>query len=119
MFSPVLDIARDPRWGRTEETYGEDPFLASRMGVAAITSLQGENFLAPFQAAVQEARVGSVMASYNEIDGVPSHVNHWLLDRVPRQEWGYRGFVTSDGEGLQMLVSTHHVAADNAEAARL
>ena len=159
VFSPVLDIARDPRWGRTEETYGEDPYLASRMGVAAITGLQGEswlidrhhvmatakhfavhgqpeggtntapgnyservireNFLVPFQAAVQEARVGSVMASYNEIDGVPSHVNHWLLDRVLRQEWGYRGFVTSDGEGLQMLVSTHHVAANNAEAARL
>jgi beta-glucosidase len=131
VFSPVLDIARDPRWGRTEETYGEDPFLASRMGVAAITGLQGdsflinrhhvvatakhfavhgqpeggtntapgnyseriirENFLVPFQAAVQEAQVGSVMASYNEIDGIPSHINHWLLDRVLRQEWGFRG----------------------------
>ena len=159
VFSPVLDIARDPRWGRTEETYGEDPYLAARMGVAAITGLQGdswlidrhhamatakhfavhgqpeggtntapgnyseriirENFLVPFQAAVQEAAVGSVMASYNEIDGVPSHVNHWLLDRVLRQEWGFRGFVTSDGDGLQMLVSTHHVAANKAEAARL
>ena len=159
VFSPVLDIARDPRWGRTEETYGEDPFLASRMGVAAITGLQGdsffinrhhvvatakhfavhgqpeggtntapgnyseriirENFLVPFQAAVQEAQVGSVMASYNEIDGIPSHINHWLLDRVLRQEWGFRGFVTSDGDGLQMLTGTHHVAADKAEAARL
>ena len=159
VFSPVLDIARDPRWGRTEETYGEDPYLASRMGVAAVTGLQGdswlidrhhamatakhfavhgqpeggtntapgnyservirENFLVPFQAVVQEARVGSVMASYNEIDGIPSHVNHWLLDRVLRQEWGYRGFVTSDGNGLQMLVGTHHVAANNVEAARL
>jgi beta-glucosidase len=77
-----------------------------------------ENFLVPFQAAVQEAHVGSVMASYNEIDGVPSHVNPWLLDRVLRQEWGYRGFVTSDGDGLQMLVNTHHVAANKAEAAR-
>ncbi|HTS34387.1 MAG TPA: glycoside hydrolase family 3 N-terminal domain-containing protein [Candidatus Solibacter sp.] len=159
VFSPVLDIARDPRWGRTEETYGEDPFLAARMGVAAITGLQGdsflinrhhviatakhfavhgqpeggtntapgnyserilrENFLVPFQAAIEEARAGSVMASYNEIDGIPSHINHWLLDRVLRQEWGFRGYVTSDGEGLQMLVNTHHVAADNAGAARL
>jgi beta-glucosidase len=159
VFSPVLDIARDPRWGRTEETYGEDPFLASRMGVAAITGLQGdsfmisrhhvlatakhfavhgqpeggtntapanyseriirENFLVPFQAAVQEAKVGSVMASYNEIDGIPSHINHWLLDRVLRQEWGFGGYVTSDGDGLQMLVQTHHVAANNADAARL
>ena len=159
VFSPVLDIARDPRWGRTEETYGEDPFLVSRMGVAAITGLQGdsfmvgrhhvlatakhfavhgqpeggtntapanyseriirENFLVPFQAAVQEAKAGSVMASYNEIDGVPSHINHWLLDRVLRQEWGFRGYITSDGDGLQMLVNTHAVAANKADAARL
>src|SRR5271157_653790 len=158
VFSPVLDIARDPRWGRTEETYGEDPYLVSRMGVAAIEGLQGdafiigrhhvmatakhfavhgqpeggtntapgnyservirENFLVPFQAAVQEAKVGSVMASYNEIDGIPSHVNHWLLNQVLRQEWGFRGFVTSDGDGLQMLVTTHHVAINKAEAAR-
>jgi beta-glucosidase len=159
VFTPVLDIARDPRWGRTEETYGEDPYLAARMGVAAITGLQGddffidnqhvmatakhfavhgqpeggtnaapgnyseriirENFLVPFQAAVQEAHVGSVMASYNEIDGIPSHINHWLLDRVLRQEWGFRGYITSDGDGLQMLVQTHHVAANMSEAARL
>jgi beta-glucosidase len=159
VFTPVLDIARDPRWGRTEETYGEDPYLASRMGVAAITGLQGEffnidrhhvmatakhfavhgqpeggtnsapanyseriireNFLVPFKAAVQEANVGSVMASYNEIDGIPSHINHWLLDKVLRQEWGFRGYVTSDGGGLQMLINTHHVAANNEEAARL
>ena len=78
-----------------------------------------ENFLVPFQAAVEEAQVGSVMASYNEIDGIPSHINHWLLDRVLRQEWGFRGYVTSDGDGLQMLTATHHVAADKAEAARL
>ena len=63
--------------------------------------------------------VGSVMASYNEIDGIPSHINPWLLGRVLRQEWGFRGYVTSDGDGLQMLVETHHVAANNAEAARL
>ena len=77
-----------------------------------------ESFLVPFQAAVEEAHAGSVMASYNEIDGVPSHINHWLLDRVLRQEWGFSGYVTSDGNGLQMLVETHHVAADKAEAAR-
>ncbi len=159
VFTPVLDIARDPRWGRTEETYGEDPYLASRMGVSAIRGLQGddfridrhhvlatakhfavhgqpeggtntapgniservvrEDFLPPFKAAVREAHVGSVMASYNEIDGVPSHVNHWLLGRVLRQEWGFPGYVVSDGNGLQMLVNTHHVAYDKADAARL
>ena len=157
-FTPVLDLGRDPRWGRTEETYGEDPYLVSRFAVAAVNGLQGTNwmidrhhvlatmkhfaahgqpesgtntapvniserelretFLVPFESAVKEAHVGSVMASYNEIDGIPSHVNPWLLDRVLRQEWGFRGYVTSDGGGLQMLVETHHVAADFAEAAR-
>ena len=159
VFSPVLDIARDPRWGRTEETYGEDPYLVSRIGVAAIEGLQGdsfliarhhvmatakhfavhgapeggtntapgnyseriirENFLVPFQAAVEEARVGSVMASYNEIDGVPSHANHWLLDKVLRQEWRFNGYVSSDDNGLQGLVSEHHVAHSMAEAAKI
>jgi beta-glucosidase len=158
VFSPVLDMAHDPRWGRTEEGYGEDPYLISRMGVAAIEGLQGdsysidrhhvlatakhfavhgvpeggtntapgniservirETYLVPFQAAVQEAHVGSVMASYNEIDGVPNHINHWLLDRVLRQEWGFDGYLTSDGDGLQMLVGTHHVAYNMADAAR-
>jgi beta-glucosidase len=157
-FSPVLDLARDPRWGRTEETYGEDPYLGARIGVAAIEGLQGPNYLidrhhvsatakhfaahgepeggtntAPanyservlresffvaFRAAIEEAHAGSVMASYNEIDGIPSHVNTWLLDKVLRQEWGFKGYVTSDGHGLQMLVETHHVAADFADAAR-
>jgi beta-glucosidase len=77
-----------------------------------------ENFLLPFQAAIQEARAGSVMASYNEIDGVPSHINHWLLDKVLRGEWSFKGFITSDGDGIQMLVNTHHVAYNNADAAR-
>lgn len=159
MFTPVLDLARDPRWGRTEETYGEDSYLVSRMAVAAVTGLQGDNFLidrhhvmatmkhfaahgqpeggtntapanfserslretflVPFQAAVQEGHVGSAMASYNEIDGVPSHINRWLLGKVLRQEWAFGGSVVSDGGGLQMLVETHHVAANKAEAARL
>jgi beta-glucosidase len=164
-FTPVIDLARDPRWGRTEETYGEDPYLVSRMGVAAIEGLQGhvpsasegylfpidrhhvlatakhfvhgmmeggrntapsnvserelrESFFVPFQAAVEEAKVGSVMASYNEIDGVPSHINHWLLDSVLQDEWGFKGFITSDGAALQMLYETHHVAVDAADAAR-
>ncbi len=158
-FTPVLDLARDPRWGRTEETYGEDPYLASRIGVAAIEGMQGpnyfidrhhvmatakhfavhgqpeggtntapgnyservirESFLVPFRAAVEEAHAGSVMASYNEIDGIPSHINPWLLDKVLRQEWKFGGYVVSDGNGLQMLYQTHHVAADRFGAARL
>jgi beta-xylosidase len=159
-LSPVLDVARDPRWGRTEETYGEDPYLISRMGVAAILGLQGagpagiidrhhvlatmkhyaahgepesgtntapanfsertlrETSFVGFRAAVTEAGVGAVMASYNEIDGIPSHVNRWLLDDVLRKEWGFDGYVMSDGGGLQMLSETHGVAADHADAAR-
>jgi beta-glucosidase len=157
-FTPVLGLARDPRWGRTEELYGEDPYLVSRMGVAAVEGLQGpdlmigphhvlatvkhfavhsepeggtntapgnyseriirESFFLPFHAAIEEAHAGSVMASYNEIDGIPAHVNSWLLDKVLRQEWGFRGSVVSDGGGLQMLVAVHHVAADFADAAR-
>ncbi|HLV96413.1 MAG TPA: glycoside hydrolase family 3 N-terminal domain-containing protein [Candidatus Acidoferrales bacterium] len=165
-FSPVVDLARDPRWGRTEETYGEDPYLVARMGVAVIEGLQGdppsgpeasglfpigphhilatakhfvhgmmeggrntapsnvserelrESFFIPFRFAVEEARVGSVMASYNEIDGIPNHINHWLLDTVLRQEWGFPGYITSDGHALQMLYETHHVAAGPADAAR-
>ncbi len=77
-----------------------------------------ESFLVPFEAAVREAHAGSIMASYNEIDRIPSHVNHWLLDTVLRREWGFDGYVTSDGDGLQMLVKTHHVARDFTEAAR-
>jgi beta-glucosidase len=160
VFAPVINLGRDPRWGRTEETYGEDPYLTARLGVAAIQGLQGENFmidrrhvlatakhfaalgepyggrntapanyaerdlrevfLVPFRAAVEEAQVGSVMAAYCEINGgIPCHINHWLLEDILREEWGFRGYVTSDGAGLEMLVNTHHIAADNAGAARM
>jgi beta-glucosidase len=157
-LSPVLDLAREPRWGRTEETYGEDPCLGARMGAAAVRGLQGEetpigrrhvlatakhfavhgqpeggrncapanlaereireNFLPAFQAAV-EAGVGSVMASYNEVNGVPVHINRWLLDDILRGEWGFGGFVTSDGGGIEQLHTVHGVAASRADAARL
>jgi beta-glucosidase len=158
-LAPVLDIARDPRWGRTEETYGEDPYLVSRIGVAAIEGYQGEGpiiddqhviatakhfaahgqpeggtnvapgnyservlreyFLKPFQAAVEEAHVGSVMASYNEIDGIPSHSNTWLLTGVLRDEWGFQGMVVSDYDGITQLRTIHHVVATDAQAAKM
>lgn len=158
VLSPVIDLGRDPRWGRTEETYGEDPCLASKIGVAAIQGLQGDArpidpqhviatakhfgahgqpeaginaaptnyaerelrdyFLAPFEAAVKDAHVQSVMAAYNEINGVPVHINTWLLRDVLRDEWGFDGFITSDGYAVTQLHELHHVAADTAEAAR-
>lgn len=157
VLSPVLDVARDPRWGRTEETYGEDPYLISRLGVAAVRGFQGERFggapdkvlatakhfsahghpeggtncapanyaertlrdelFAPFEAVVREAKIGSVMASYNEINGIPSHINPWLLKDLLRGEWGFEGFVVSDGWGVDDLYRLHLVAAGEAEAA--
>ncbi len=159
VLGPNLDVAREPRWGRTEETYGKDPYLVSRMAVAIIKALQGsgpgvdgghiiatakhfaahgqpeggtniapanyservlrEFFLPSFEAAVKEAGVMSVMASYNEIDGVPSHANKWLLEKVLRQEWGFKGYVVSDYYGIPQLESLHYVAADKKEAAKL
>jgi beta-glucosidase len=159
VLGPNLDLAREPRWGRTEETYGEDPYLASRMGVACVKALQGagpgvdgehviatgkhyaahgqpeggtniapanyseriirEVFFPPFEAAVKEAGLMSMMASYNEIDGIPSHASRFLLEKVLRQEWGFTGLVVSDYDGIAQLHSRHHVASDKAEAARL
>jgi beta-glucosidase len=162
-LTPVLDLAREPRWGRTEETYGEDPYLGSRIGMAAVRGLQGvsqaegpqpvdrqhvlatakhfaahghpeggrncapanfaesdlrQNYLAAFEAAVRQAGVGSVMASYNEINGIPVHIHPWLLGTVLRDEWSFDGILVSDGFGISRLELTHHVAASKAEAAR-
>lgn len=142
-LTPVLDVARDPRWGRVEETFGEDPYLVMRMGLAAVAGFQGDGtfsgkqhliatlkhfaahgqpesgtncapvnvserilrevFLYPFKKAVQEAGAISVMASYNEIDGVPSHANQWLLRTILRNEWGFDGYVVSDYYGVREL----------------
>jgi beta-glucosidase len=158
-LTPVLDLARDPRWGRTEETYGEDPYLGSHIGVAAVQGFQGvgpfidkshviatakhfavhgqpeggsnvapgnyservirEYFLKPFEAAVKEGNIQSVMASYNEIDGIPSHSNKRLLDNILRQEWGFAGMVVSDYFGIRQLRTTHHVVNSNEEGAKL
>ncbi len=163
-LTPVVDVARDPRWGRVEETFGEDPYLVARLGTAAVRGFQGdasfqgrkhliatlkhfaahgepesgmncapvnvservlrEVFLYPFKAAIQEGGAVSVMASYNEIDGVPSHANPWLLRDVLRGEWGFEGFVVSDYYAIWELYDRpdthgHHVAANKKEAAAL
>jgi len=163
-LTPVVDVARDPRWGRVEETFGEDPHLVSRMGVAAVRGFQGDRsyrdgkhllatlkhfvahgqpeggqncapanvsmrelrevFLPPFRAAVQEAGVASLMPSYNEVDGVPSHANRWLLRDLLRDEWGFRGFVVSDYYSIWELhdrpdTHGHFVAANKKEACAL
>ncbi|HET9371074.1 MAG TPA: glycoside hydrolase family 3 N-terminal domain-containing protein [Vicinamibacterales bacterium] len=157
VLSPVVDLGRDPRWGRFEETYGEDPHLVSRMGVAAVRGYQGttmpvardrviatlkhfsghgaheggintapaqvaerllrSEFFPPFEAGVREAGAAAVMPSYNEIDGVPSHANRWLLEDVLRSEWGFRGVVAGDYFGVDQMRTRHRVAEDQASAA--
>ncbi len=163
-LTPVVDVARDPRWGRVEETFGEDPYLVTQMGIAAVRGFQGdatftgrkhvvatlkhfaahgqpesgqncapvnvsmrvlrETFLQPFKAAIQKAGAISVMASYNEIDGVPSHASQWLLRDVLRKEWGFTGFIVSDYYAIWELGNRpdthgHFVAADKKESCAL
>jgi len=158
VLAPDLDLGRDARWGRIEETYGEDPYLVSRMAVAAVKGFQGagpnvdnqhviatlkhfaahgqpesgtnigpgnfserilrEQFFYPFEVCVTEAGAMSVMPSYNEIDGSPSHANRWLLQKVLREEWGFKGLIVSDYFGINELITRHNVAANPAEAAK-
>ncbi|HKJ33016.1 MAG TPA: glycoside hydrolase family 3 protein, partial [Balneolales bacterium] len=148
VLAPVINIARDPRWGRTGETYGEDPYIAYKMGLAAVDGLQGTGskvngnhvmatlkhfaafgepnggrnmgptsvgvhtlrniFLYPFKEVIQHAHIYSVMASYNDIDGIPSHENAWLLNKVLRDQWNYKGIVVSDYDGVKDLKLLHH-----------
>lgn len=140
-FSPMVDISRDPRWGRVSEGNGEDPYLGSQIAKAMVKGYQGDlkannNILAcvkhyalygageagrdyntvdmsrirmyneyfpPYKAAV-DAGAGSVMASFNEIDGVPATGNKWLLTDVLRKQWGFKGFVVTDYTGINEMV---------------
>lgn len=159
VLTPVVDVVRDPRWGRTEETYGEDPYLAGEIGLAAVRGFQGrgdqidnehvmctlkhitghgqpesgmnigpaniseriirEVFLPPFKKCIMEGNAKAVMASYNEIDGVPSHANPWLIEDILRGEWGFDGVVVSDYYAIEELHRRHGVAASYADAAAL
>jgi len=163
-LTPVVDVARDPRWGRVEETFGEDTYLVTQLGVAAVKGFQGDatfkdkkrviatlkhfaahgqpesgtncgpvniserllrdTFLYPFQQAIHKGGAISVMASYNEIDGISSHASKWLLREVLRKEWGFEGFVVSDYYAVTELnireeAISHCLAKDKSEAAVL
>ena len=145
-FSPMVDISRDPRWGRVSEGSGEDPFLGGAIARAMVLGYQGANlndqlkrndeimacvkhfalygageagrdyntvdmshnrmfneYLYPYQAAV-DAGVGSVMASFNEVDGVPATANKWLMTDVLRKQWGFNGFVVTDFTGIAEMI---------------
>lgn len=155
-FAPMLDIARDPRWGRIAEGYGEDPLLGAHLAAAVVRGFQGEDmsrpdklvacakhfagygaaeggrdyengeisdptlrdvYLPPFESAVR-AGVGTLMAAFVDLNGVPATANRYLLSDILRGEWGFEGFVVSDWESIRELVY-HGVAEDEAHAARL
>jgi beta-glucosidase len=155
-LAPVLDVARDPRWGRVEETFGEDPYLIARMGVAYIKGLQTEDarqgiaatlkhfagyglsesglncapahvtprmfrdiYLYPFEKAVREGGVLSVMNAYHEIDGVPCGASRELLTCILREEMGFESLVVSDYFTVALFQVVHKIAKDEADAARL
>lgn len=153
-YGPVLDVAREPRWSRMEETFGEDPVLTTIMGVAMMKGMQGKvqndgkhlyatlkhfaaygvpesghngsrancgmrqllsEYLPPFRKAVKEG-AGTLMTSYNAIDGVPCTANKELLTDVLRNQWGFKGFVYSDLISIEGIVGMR-AAKDNKEAA--
>jgi len=155
-LSPVLDVCRDPRWGRLEETYGEDPYLVASMGTAFVRGLQGKNlregivatgkhfvgygmpeggfnwapphlmprelrevYLYPFEAAVREAGLQSMMNGYHELDGVPCGANYELLTGILRDQWGFDGVVVSDYFAIAQLHDFHHIVRTYPEAAAL
>ncbi|WP_116108275.1 glycoside hydrolase family 3 N-terminal domain-containing protein [Lewinella sp. IMCC34191] len=157
VLTPVVDVARDPRWGRVEETLGEDPYLAGEIGLEAVLGFQGDDdqwdegevfatlkhlaghgepeggtntgpahisertlrevFLYPFRHIVENGNVRNIMASYNEVNGIPSHANAWMLNDVLRGEWGYEGAVVSDYFGVEELNKRHAVAKNLKQAA--
>jgi len=142
-FSPMVDIARDPRWGRIAEGAGEDPYLGSVVARAMVRGYQGTDltknnavmacvkhfalygaaeagrdyntvdmsrikmyqyYLPPYKAAV-DAGVGSIMSSFNEIDGIPATGNRWLLTDLLRRQWGFKGFVVSDYTAVSEMIA--------------
>lgn len=152
-FAPMVDITRDPRWGRVMEGAGEDPYLGSLIARARVAGFQGDDlgstktvlactkhfaaygaaeagrdynttdmsehtlrevYLPPFRATV-EAGVGSLMASFNEIGGIPATANRHLMTDILRGEWGFGGVLVSDYTGINELVP-HGIAADEKEA---
>ncbi len=154
-FSPMVDIARDPRWGRIAEGSGEDPYLGSQIAKAMVTGYQGtdysknnnimacvkhyalygaaeagrdynttdmsrqrmyNDYFTPYKAAV-DAGVGSVMASFNEVDGVPATASKWLMTDVLRKQWGFKGFVVTDYTGITEMVG-HGIGDTQTVAAR-
>lgn len=155
-WSPTVNMARDPRWGRTPETYGEDPYLSGIMGTAFVKGLQGndnrylkivstpkhfaanneehnrfvcnpqisekqlrEYYLPAFEACVKDGKSASIMSAYNALNDVPCTLNAWLLTKVLRNDWGFKGYVVSDCGGPSLLVNAHKYVKTKEAAATL
>jgi len=156
-WAPNLNIFRDPRWGRGQETYGEDPYLTGRMGVAFVTGMQGDDpryyrviatpkhyavhsgpeptrhfadvdvtkhdeldtYEPAFRAAITEGKAGSIMCSYNSINGEPGCANQFLLQDQLRGKWGFQGYVVSDCDAVKDIFTGHHYRPTQAESAAI
>ena len=150
LLSPTVNLFRDPRWGRGQETFGEDPFLSGTMGAAFVRGVQGDDprflratacakhfavhsgpeesrrtfdavvtardlreyYLRPFRDLVRHGRVASVMCSYNAVNGVPATENRGLMTDVLRDEWGFRGYVITDSDGVFHLAHTRRLGSE-------
>ncbi|MDR1764123.1 MAG: glycoside hydrolase family 3 C-terminal domain-containing protein [Dysgonamonadaceae bacterium] len=155
VYAPIMDLARDPRWGRVVESYGEDPYLTGELGLQMVKALQSHGLvstpkhfavysvpvggrdegtrtdphvapremrtllLEPFRKAFVEGGALGVMSSYNDYDGVPITGSPYFLTQILRGEYGFGGYVVSDSEAVEYLLSKHRVAADSVEAVSL
>jgi beta-glucosidase len=156
-WAPNLNLFRDPRWGRGQETYGEDPILSGRMGVAYVTGMQGDDpkyyrvistpkhfgvhsgpettrhfadvdvsrhdvldsYAPAFRAAVTEGKAGSVMCSYNAINGQPACASEFLLQDQLRGKWGFQGYVVSDCDAVRNIFNGHHYRPTQAQSSAI
>jgi beta-glucosidase len=156
-WAPNVNIFRDPRWGRGQETYGEDPFLSARLAVAFVTGMQGDDpyyyraistpkhyavhsgpeptrhftdvdvskhdeedtYLPAFRAAVVEGHAGSVMCSYNAINGEPACASQFLLQHTLRGAWDFQGYVVSDCDAVRNIFNGHHYRPTQPQASAI
>ncbi|MGA8939442.1 MAG: glycoside hydrolase family 3 C-terminal domain-containing protein [Acidobacteriaceae bacterium] len=156
-WAPNVNIFRDPRWGRGQETYGEDPFLTAHMAVAFVTGMQGDNpeyyrviatpkhfdvhsgpeptrhfadvdvsrhdevdtYQPAFRAAIMDGHAGSIMCSYNAINGEPACANQYLLQDLLRGKWGFKGYVVSDCDAVRDIFNGHHFRPTQAQSSAI
>lgn len=152
IYSPILDLAQDPRWGHVVESYGEDPYLVGELGKRMVIGLQKQGlvstpkhfavysvpvggrdggtrtdphvapsemralYMEPFRKVMLEAKPFGVMSSYNDYDGVPITGSPRFLTQILRGEYGFKGYVVSDSEAVEFLLTKHHVAKDEVDA---